>query len=362
MTTKYKHQPKSYPATTTINVDTNVTGKGGVAVQLGKVDALASERAWHRAASETQDHGERVVLAYQYLSEETSGNVKQNEDFSLEPDMSIPYTTKGQAANLERKPKAAEAPKPKKKKRKVPDADQQIRRLQRELEELRDTRRTKPLESIGQDFEEEIRRLDEEAKYQQAAQREMERAAFKNIVVKTPDVKKFTEQEAVAAIKQGFASLGIPNLTHQANKPTFRVQFDLGSIGKQEAWYHWVSEHSGGLFLVYDTRFEYGIRYSPPNLGPQQTITVNLPDHGKSYQVYSIDFTHPFGVFSITNLMLVEKTPIPSDAAYGRDLMSTMNSMDDLTTDDLPLPKLGVLNDDDGEEWRDPRGFYASGD
>jgi hypothetical protein len=135
-------------------------------------------------------------------------------------------------------------------------------------------------------------------------------------VVAAPVDAMFTQSQAVEAIKQGFSGLGIPGLGPEPNKPKFRVQFDLGPAGKQEAWYHWVSEHDGGLFLVYDTRFEYGMRYVPPSLGMRTPIKVRLPDHNKEYVVYSMDFTHPFGVFFITNLIVandgVEETaPAP---------------------------------------------------
>ena len=113
------------------------------------------------------------------------------------------------------------------------------------------------------------------------------------------------ESKALQIVKDGFEGLAIPGLSPLPQRPTFRVEFDLGPAGKHQAWYHWVSEHNGGLFLVYDNRFEFGSKYSPPDMG-NEPIKVRLPDHNANYTVYSTDFTHPLGVFEITNLVIAE--------------------------------------------------------
>lgn len=113
------------------------------------------------------------------------------------------------------------------------------------------------------------------------------------------------EAKAVRVVKEGFDGLKIPSLSPLPQRPTFRVEFDLGQAGKHQAWYHWVSEHNGGLFLVYDNRFEFGSKYSPPDMG-NEPIKVRLPDHDTNYTVYSTDFVHPLGVFEITNLVIAE--------------------------------------------------------
>jgi hypothetical protein len=353
---KFRHQKKHYPKTT-INVDTSITGSGGVAVSLGPVDPGKSEEAWERACEEAQSHEDRVVLAYKYLSE---GTAVRNDDF-LTPDATIPYTMKGQPAKLANsRAKPAPAPIAKKKRKPQPDnSARELQELRHEIAQLkkasqnpRRLEKKKPAPRVVS-FEDENRAFQEEM------QREMEVDSFQERVMtnvkQAATAKRYTEQEAVDAIKKGFGTLAIPNLGPTANKPTFRVQFDLGSIGKQEAWYHWVSEHEGGLFLIYDTRFEYGIRYSPPKTGLDNTITVILPDHGKTYTVHSIDLVHPFGVFSITNLLHASKaTIIPPDHGvfgYGPPKISEVAEY-----------MLGDKEDDDGEEWRDPRGYYTSGE
>lgn len=116
--------------------------------------------------------------------------------------------------------------------------------------------------------------------------------------------------------KDPFESLGIPNLSETPGKPLFRVEFNLGPGGKHEAWYHWICEHGGYLFLVYDTRFEYGMRYSPPDMGDSQTIEVRLPDQDRRYTVYSTDMVHPFGAFYTTTL-IISKAPADDILAPG---------------------------------------------
>lgn len=130
------------------------------------------------------------------------------------------------------------------------------------------------------------------------------------------------KSRALTIIKETLGSLGIPDLGPVATKPKYRVIFDLGMGGKHQCRFHWVGEHQRGLFLIYDTRFNDGVMYSPPDLG-QQAIRVQLPDHNQSYTVYSTDFVHPFGVFHIINLIRAD-TPPPAQAvealqAFGVD-------------------------------------------
>ena len=114
------------------------------------------------------------------------------------------------------------------------------------------------------------------------------------------------KREAVDLLNESFAALKIPGLEPVAGKPKFRVIFNLGDAGTHTAWYHWVGTHGNGLFLIYDTRFEYGMQYVPPNLGVNRSIRVDIPDNDASYDVYSLDFVHPFGVFDIVNLVVAE--------------------------------------------------------
>jgi hypothetical protein len=355
-----QHKPESEPYA--VNIDTSISGRGGRAIALGKVDPQVSKEAWERAREETDDPAERVVLAYKYIDEQTSGkSMPSNNDFSLEPDATLDYKVKGQPANLDIPNKKKAVKKKAKVARDESATERQLRRVKRELAELKRASATpKPsgLKQLGLDYLDEQRQLLEEQRYQQELQEQMQRELekaqfFGGGSMKVADVKKAVKD--VDPVAEGFRSLGIPNLGPTATKPAYRVQFDLGSAGKQEAWYHWVGEHDGGLFLIYDARFEYGIRYTPPNMGFNTPIKVKLPDHGKSYTVFSMDFTHPFGVFNITNLIIAPETqpePEPIDYGDGFPKMETFASF---------LTPPGEKNDD-GEEWRDTGRYYTPGE
>jgi hypothetical protein len=66
------------------------------------------------------------------------------------------------------------------------------------------------------------------------------------------------------------------------------------------------------------------MQYTPPNLGSQRSIKVDIPDNDASYNVYSLNFVHPFGVFDIVNLVL-------ADESQAGDLGTTIN---DFTSSD----------------------------
>jgi hypothetical protein len=147
--------------------------------------------------------------------------------------------------------------------------------------------------------------------------------------------KLIPEENAVKVIKDGFDALGIPGLSPVPNNPKFRVEFNLGQGGRQEAWYHWVGEHHGCLFLIYDTRFKFGMRYSPPNMGMDNPIEVRLPDHDQEYRAYSMDFVHPFGIFHVTNLVLVASDK-DADVLKQEEFGESPMSLGDLLDDNMP--------------------------
>ena len=138
------------------------------------------------------------------------------------------------------------------------------------------------------------------------------------------------KREAVDLLNDAFDALKIPGLQPIAAKPKFRVIFNLGDAGTHTAWYHWVGTHSNGLFLIYDTRFEYGMQYVPPTLGVGRSIRVDIPDNDASYNVYSLDFVHPFGVFDIVNLVIAEEPVSSKPNQTMTDAMSPeYNDLDD---------------------------------
>lgn len=121
---------------------------------------------------------------------------------------------------------------------------------------------------------------------------------------RTAPAEMISKDRAVQVVKEGFDSLQIPELGPVATKPRFRVEFNVEGFGRTRAHYHWVGEHNGCLFLVYDTRFEHGMLYEPPILeeGRTMDVTIFSRDGQKTYCVVSQELVHPFGAFYIINL------------------------------------------------------------
>ena len=84
-------------------------------------------------------------------------------------------------------------------------------------------------------------------------------------------------QKEVEANIAGFADLKIPFLSGaKPSKPEYDVYFEMGDKGTMAARFHAVVPGKSCLALVYDTRFEHGFQYLPPNLGEQE-IEVSVP-------------------------------------------------------------------------------------
>jgi hypothetical protein len=121
---------------------------------------------------------------------------------------------------------------------------------------------------------------------------------------------EYTKEElrhyTLKAVDKALEGLNIPGLSFQADEPNFEVSFDFGDMGETSSRYHWVSVESGGLFLVFDTRFKYSNVYTPPNLGPNRFVNVRI--NGQTYKCGSTKFVHQFGVFKIINLIVIEQS------------------------------------------------------
>jgi hypothetical protein len=59
-------------------------------------------------------------------------------------------------------------------------------------------------------------------------------------------------------------------------KPQYETYFEMSKMGTMAARYHAVIAGQDCVALVYDTRFEDGFQYLPPNLG-EERITVSVP-------------------------------------------------------------------------------------
>ena len=78
------------------------------------------------------------------------------------------------------------------------------------------------------------------------------------------------------------ASLKIPFLEgDKPQRPLYETYFETPQMGTMAARYHCVVVGQDCLALVYDTRFEDGFQYLPPNLG-EERVKVSVPKLGNS--------------------------------------------------------------------------------
>jgi len=107
-----------------------------------------------------------------------------------------------------------------------------------------------------------------------------------------------------SVIKAAFGTLGIPFLASAVPaKPAFTVYFEFAQLGTMSARYHQVVDAKDCLVLVYDSRFEYGQQYLPPNLGPEQPINVGVAETGLSYNVASLGLSWTLGCLDFVLLI-----------------------------------------------------------
>lgn len=116
-----------------------------------------------------------------------------------------------------------------------------------------------------------------------------------------------------------FSSLSIPNLGAEPSKPTNKIIFH-SSQGQIACYYHWVLEDDNTLFLVYDSRFEFGVVFTPPMNGPAQIepIRVTSPTNGLDMLCHQHGFDFDFGCFKIIGLVKVNRGA-NDDGKDGRD-------------------------------------------
>lgn len=100
----------------------------------------------------------------------------------------------------------------------------------------------------------------------------------------------------------GFESLKLPYvLGPKGVKPRRQVFFELPGIGNHAVRYHDVIVGKNNLTLVYDTRYEDGDMYVPPETGENE-ISVHVPHLKKTFKVSSVGLTFPLGVFDLVVL------------------------------------------------------------
>lgn len=112
--------------------------------------------------------------------------------------------------------------------------------------------------------------------------------------------KETPKPDAVAAM---FDVLQIPFFTGPAaTRPQYETYFEMSKMGTMAARYHAVISGQDCLALIYDTRFEDGFQYLPPNLG-DEIITVSVPKQKASYKCSSLGLHWTLGCLDVVILI-----------------------------------------------------------
>jgi hypothetical protein len=111
----------------------------------------------------------------------------------------------------------------------------------------------------------------------------------------------------------GFETLDMPFVDGPTAKKTQRtVIFDMGQeMGSISAKYHAVVEGAGCISLVYDTRYDEGMQWSPPNRGTS-TIGLACPELQKEWTVSSMGIQFSVGVLDI--IVLIRQDEVDANA------------------------------------------------
>lgn len=101
----------------------------------------------------------------------------------------------------------------------------------------------------------------------------------------------------------GFETLRIAFINGPVgNRPKQQVFFEFEGIGKQSAWFHDVIDRQRCVVLAYDTRYEGGAQYLPPDLGDAQ-IRLHVPHLKKKFVVSSMALEFTEGVIDYVLLI-----------------------------------------------------------
>lgn len=87
-----------------------------------------------------------------------------------------------------------------------------------------------------------------------------------------------------------------------ASRPQYETYFEMAKMGTMAARYHAVIAGQDCLALVYDTRFEDGFQYLPPNLGDEK-IAVSVPKLKASYTCSSLGLHWTLGCLDVVILI-----------------------------------------------------------
>jgi len=108
-------------------------------------------------------------------------------------------------------------------------------------------------------------------------------------------------QQPAEAVITGFETLRLPFVTGPLpNKPRQQVFFDIPGAGRILANFHSVVDSDTCVVLIYDTRYDQGYQYSPPELGEGKLLTMHIKlerEKSKTYRVASLGLAYACGVF-----------------------------------------------------------------
>ncbi len=134
---------------------------------------------------------------------------------------------------------------------------------------------------------------------------------------KRQTVREYAEQgQEQDGVIIGFESLKLKFVDGPiAHKARVKVIFEIPNAGRQMASFHAVIESAECVVLVYDTRFEDGQQYDPPDMD-ETPISLHVPSLKKTFQVSSMGLTYPFGVFD--HIVLVKHKEEQLDYEEGK--------------------------------------------
>lgn len=103
-----------------------------------------------------------------------------------------------------------------------------------------------------------------------------QQGAALNALISSRNEETHEEKEEVSPVSETAVDTQIDFLTAKPQRPQYETYFEMQKMGTMAARYHAVVPGQDCLALIYDTRFEDGFQYLPPNLG-QEKITVSVP-------------------------------------------------------------------------------------
>lgn len=110
-------------------------------------------------------------------------------------------------------------------------------------------------------------------------------------------------KEIPDSTQAAFAKLQIPFFSGvKPERPLYEVYFEMAKLGTMSARYHAVIAGDACVALVYDTRFEDGFQYLPPNLGDEQ-ISISVPKTKETFLCSSLGLHWSLGCLDVVILI-----------------------------------------------------------